>query len=239
VTDTAARHTSTPVPIGAARAFGLWGIGWVLGPFVAASLVLTLWVDDFDDAPIGALLAATAAGWAVFLGVLWWGSTHDGTGDLRRDLAVAVRPIDLVAVPAGVLTQLVLVPALYRPLRHFWPDTFSPADIEERAQDLVDRAGGFDTVLLVLLVAVGAPIVEELVYRGLLQRSVGSRIGAWWSLVAVSALFALIHLSPVEIPGLFLAGLVFGVGVVLTGRLGPALLSHAAFNVTGLVILLR
>ena len=35
------------------------------------------------------------------------------------------RPIDVVGVPIGVLSQLVLVPLVYLPLRRLWPDTFS------------------------------------------------------------------------------------------------------------------
>ena len=50
---------------------------------------------------------------------------------------------------------------------------------------------------------------------------------------------ALIHFSPVEYPGLFLAGLVFGGCVAATGRIGPAILTHAAFNATGLVMVLQ
>jgi hypothetical protein len=104
---------------------------------------------------------------------------------------------------------------------------------------LANRAGGWLTVLLVVVVVVGAPLVEELVYRGLLQRSVSSAIGAGAGLVSTSLWFALVHFSPVEYPGLFLAGLVFGACVVLTGRIGPAIVTHAAFNATGLVVVLQ
>ena len=66
-------------------------------------------------------------------------------------------------------------------------------------------------MLLVLIVVVGAPIVEELVYRGLLQGSFSARFSdrsrrcSWRA-----ACFALIHFRPVEYPGLFVVGLVFG-----------------------------
>ena len=174
----------------------------------------------------------------MFLAALRWLSTRFGSGAPTVDYAVRFRPIDLLAVPAGVLTQLVLLPGLYYPLQRRFPDAFSDSDLEQRAQDLVDKADGAATVLLVLMVAVGAPIVEELVYRGLLQRSTARSIGAVPALLVVSLLFACIHFSPVEIPGLFLAGLVFGTCLVLTGRLGTAVLAHAAFNATALVVLL-
>jgi uncharacterized protein len=239
VADTALTSTgpgAAAIPTG--RALATWFVSWLVGPLFAAGLVLAAVNGGFDDPSIPSIVAGTAAGWIVFVVALWWVSTRSGSGDFLADYAVRWRPLDLVGVPAGVLTQLVLLPALYYPLQQWFPDAFSDSDLEERAQDLVDKAGGAKTVLLVLLVAVGAPIVEELVYRGLLQRSVARSIGAVPSLLVVSLLFAGIHISPVEIPGLFLAGLVFGTCLVLTGRLGPAILAHAAFNATALVVLL-
>ena len=58
------------------------------------------------------------------------------------------------------------MPLVYVPLRAWWPETFSDDRLEETARDLVDRADGAAVVVLVLVVVVGAPIVEELVYRG-------------------------------------------------------------------------
>jgi hypothetical protein len=239
VADTALTSTGTgaaAIPTG--RALATWFASWLIGPLFVAGLVLAAVNGGFDDPSIPSIVAGTAAGWVVFLAALSWTSTHAGSGDFLADYAVRWRPVDLIGVPAGVVTQLVLLPVLYSPLQRWFPDTFSDGDLEERAQELVDKAGGVKTVLLVLMVAVGAPIVEELVYRGLLQRSVARSIGAVPSLLVVSLLFACIHISPAEIPGLFLAGLLFGTCVVLTGRLGPAMLAHASFNATALVVLL-
>lgn len=191
-----------------------------------------------DELSIPELTIATAGVWTVFVVGLVAVSRRSGSGSIRADLGIAFRPVDLVGVPIGVLAQFVLIPALYWPLREIWPTTFDTAKIEERAQDLADRAGGFDTVLLVVVVVVGAPIVEELVYRGLIQRSLAAAVGRVTGLLLTAALFSLIHFSPVEYPGLFLAGLVFGGGLSSTGRLGPGILAHAAFNGAGLVMVL-
>ena len=83
---------------------------------------------------------------------------------------------------------------------------------------------------------VGAPIVEELVYRGLLQRSfVGARSARCRRCWRGAAWFAIIHFRPVEYPGLFVAGLVFGMCAITTGRLGMSIVTHVAFNATGLL----
>ena len=108
----------------------------------------------------------------------------------------------MLGVPIGVLTQLVLVPLVYLPLERLWEDVFTEERLTENAKDLVDRASGGSMVLLVLMVCIGAPIVEELVYRGLLQGSFAARVNHVPAWLAASALFALVHFRPVEYPGL-------------------------------------
>lgn len=228
-----------PIAIGVVPAFGVWVAAWLLGAIAAAPLAVVAMGADFDNLTIPEMLIATAATWAVFIAGLIVASHRFGTGDPLSDYAVSFRPIDLVGIPVGVAVQLLVIPLLYVPLQHWWPETFSDDKLDERASELVDKAGGFNTVLLVLLVVVGAPIVEELVYRGLLQRSVSTVIGAVPALIVTSAWFALIHPSPVEFPGLFVAGIAFGIGVVVTRRIGMGLVTHAAFNAAAVVVALR
>jgi hypothetical protein len=233
------RSHRRPATIPLAPALGAWSVAWVVGAIVVTPLLVVAAGGSVgDDLTIVQLSLATVGMWAVFGVALLVASRRFGTADVGTDVGWSFRPVDLLGIPLGVATQFLLVPLLYWPLRELWPDTFDPGRLEERAQDLADRAGGFDTVLLVLVVVVGAPLVEELVYRGLVQRSLSVAVGASSGLLLASILFALIHFSPVEYPGLFLAGLVFGACVTLTGRLGPAIVTHAAFNAAGLAMVL-
>ena len=216
-----------------------WFTGWIVGGLFLAWLALAAMGADLSgdqDLTIPQLSVSAVVSWATFTVVLFVVSRQFGTGEPMRDYAVALRPIDLLAVPAGVVAQVALLPVLYWPLQQVWPDTFSQEALEERARELADSASGSDVVLLVLVVAVGAPLFEELVYRGLLQRSLVDTVGRWPGLVAASLWFAAIHLAPVELPGLFLAGMVFGGALHLTGRLGPSMLAHFGFNAAGLAI---
>ncbi len=125
---------------------------------------------------------------------------------------------------------MALVPALYVPLRSIWPDTFDDEALTETATDLVDRADGALLAVLFVLVVFGAPVFEELLYRGLLQRPLLDRFPAPAVVVGVAAVFAIMHFRPVEYPGLFVAGLIFGLCAWRTGRLGPAIFAHIGFN---------
>ena len=223
------------VPVAVATWFG----AWLVGMLVSAALYGASGAEDVDDVTIPILFAGVAAGWLAYLVGMWLASQRSGSGDFVEDYHVRFRPVDLVGLPIGVLSQLVLVPLVYFPLGRLWPDTFTDDRLSENAEKLADRASGATMVLLVVMVCIGAPIVEELVYRGLLQGSFAARfnhIAAW---LAAAAWFAVIHFRPVEYPGLFAFGLVVGACFLVTRRLGMSMATHVAFNVTGLLLALR
>jgi hypothetical protein len=226
-----------PGRIDVRTAVAVWGITWVAGQLLF-QLVASTSGDTSDDTtlPIANLAVGVVATWCAYLAGLWWASDRAGSRNFVSDYGFEFEPIDIVGVPIGLLTQLVLVPLVYVPLRAWWPDTFSDDRLEETARDLVDRADGAAIVVLALVVVGGAPIVEELVYRGLLQGSFVSRISELPALLAGATWFAIIHFRPVEYPGLFVAGLVFGMCAITTGRLGMSIVTHAAFNATGLLM---
>ena len=219
-------------------AVATWVAAFVIGQLASALIVGASGADDLDSVPIPTLFAGVAATWVAYLVGMWAASRRSGSGDFIEDYRVRFAAIDLVGLPLGVLTQLVLVPLLYLPLSELWPDTFSEDRLSENAEKLVDRANGGSMVLLVLMVCLFAPVVEELVYRGLLQGSLAARFDRVVALVVTAAWFALIHFRAVEYPGLFLFGLVAGAGLMFTGRLGLPILTHLAFNVTGLLLAL-
>ena len=96
-------------------------------------------------------------------------------------------------------------------------------------------AGGLPLVLVVVLAVVVAPLVEEVIFRGVLFRAMADRINLGVSLVVSSAIFALIHIEvvlsqPAALVGLFIVGLVLAVAYHLTGNLMVPILGHAVFN---------
>ncbi len=226
---------SRPSPVSPGVAVGGYVVAWFAGQLLS-SLVATANTDTSDDLPIPLLFVVLAVTWTIYLGMMWWLSQRHGTGDARRDYAVDVRWTDLAGIPIGAATQLLLVPLLYLPLEAIWPGTFDPERLSENAEDLLDRATGPAMALLIVMVVVAAPVVEELVYRGLIQRSLSVHLPAAAALVLAAAIFALVHFRPIEYPGLFAVGLVLGACVMSTGRLGMAIIAHMAFNAVGLAV---
>ena len=226
-------------PIDVPVAVVTWVGAFVVGQLLSLLVLGLSGAEDVDDVAIPTLFVALAATWAAYLVGLWWASRRSGTGNVVEDYRVRFRPVDLVGAPIGVLSQLVLVPLVYLPLSRLWPSTFSEEELSDNAEGLVDRAGGATMVLLVVMVCICVPIVEELVYRGLLQSSFAARVDHVVALVAAAAWFAVIHFRPVEYPGLFTFGLVAGACLLVTGRLGMSIVTHVAFNATGLLLAVR
>lgn len=205
---------------------------------VASSIPVVVFADPGESLPIPVLAASLVLGWITFLAGATLTSRSHGSGDVASDLGLSARPIDAIGIPIGILAQVALVPLVYVPLRAVWPATFDEGALTETANDLVDRANGALLPLLVMLVVIGAPIVEEIVYRGLLQRPLLNGFPAPLVIVFVAAVFALIHFRPVEYPGLFAVGLVFGVCAWRTGRVGLAVAAHIGFNLAGIAFAL-
>lgn len=213
-----------------------WVAAYLLGAVLSSAVFAASGAEGSADLGPGWLLFVALAQWVPMVAAIWFTGRRFGTGRLAADYGLQFTPLDLVGIPIGVVTQLVIVRLVYLPLESIWPEAFRLDKIEERARNTYDSAQGGGLVLLVLVVVVGAPLVEELAYRGLLQGAFTRRLNDWIGVVVVAAWFAVIHFQPVEIPGLFAVGIVLGVCTLRTGRLGLSVIAHFAFNATGLVL---
>lgn len=226
------------------QAAAVWLVASLAGNVVGAVVISASGYESASDAPVWVTMVLAVSLWAPMLAGLWILSNRFGTAGSRRrsfadDYGLRITLTDLIGVPIGVLSQLVVVRLVYWPFERGWPQTFSKSRVERNARDLYDRAHGGWLVGLVAVVVIGAPIVEELVYRGLLQGALVRRVNDAVAVVTVAAFFAVIHLRPVELPGLFVFGLILGVCALRTGRLGMGIMAHLAFNATGLMLVAR
>lgn len=99
---------------------------------------------------------------------------------------------------------------------------------------------------VILLVVVGAPLTEELLFRGLVLRAFEKSFGAVFAVIGSTAIFTLPHIqagatwreSTVLLAAIAMVGLVLAVGTIRTGRLGPPVIAHFLFNGTGTLLTL-
>ncbi len=157
---------------------------------------------------------------------------HPGPpGGFRRTLGLALpaaRPtLGWVGVTAAVLAAHQLVSHLLgRP----------PA-----TDFLLDSPFASSVAVLVLMVVVAAPLLEEAFFRGLLQGSLAiTPLGGAGAAVVASAVWAGFHLQydPFDMASVFVLGLVFGFARVHTGSLLAPILLHLLVNSLGLTAFL-
>ena len=76
-----------------------------------------------------------------------------------------------------------------------------------------------------------APLVEEVVFRGAILRTLLRAFGSHWAAITVSALlFAVVHLNPAQMPHAFLMGLLLGWMYYRTGSILPGVVLHWVNN---------
>jgi uncharacterized protein len=236
-------RTSSPdrrVPAG--RPVVTWGIGdfcWVYFAGLLAGLVLATigygLTGDQATHP-GAITDGLAflgqfGGWIAGLVLV---SRRKGLGSLRADFGLVVYARQAWVILVGVGLEIVLG-ALIFPI----------TNLVNQRQDVVkdlDQARGVHLVLIALVAAVVAPVCEELLFRGLLLRSLRRRVSPA-AAVAISALvFALAHpmLDPTwgtfaVVPALFALGVISGVAALRRGDLSVSILLHIGFNLLATV----
>ena len=213
-------------------------IGIVVASVVGGIALAVAGADSGDDLALWAIGLLQIPLWVGLAGVPIWASLRKGTGSLREDYGLEMRPWDVpIGLVVGFACQVlfaVAAPPIYRAL------SIDSDKINEASEKLADKAHDpFGVVCLFLMVVVGAALVEELCYRGLWMRSAIRRLGVVGGVVLSAVVFGLVHFELYALPLLTLFGLVLGVLAARTGRLGPGIWAHVAFNLTAVVDLLR
>ena len=213
-----------------------WGMGDAAAGFGVAvllsSILVASWVAVTGSTGGLAALALGQAGlWVGFAGAPIVASRRKGAGTLAADFGFRARPRDLGGVAVGVLTQVAAVPALYWAVEQFT----GALDVAGPARELTDRFQGAGFVVLAVLVVGVAPVVEELFYRGLLLRAAERRWGSTTAVLVSSAVFGASHFQLIQFPALFGFGVVLAILTLRSGRLGPAIAAHMAFNAVTII----
>ena len=203
--------------------------GAVLGILLVSAFGYATDPESLKNLPITMVALQFPPLWLGFIGVPVLVAAVKGTGWIR-DFRVRFRLRDVpIGLVSGVAAQLILVPLLSLPI--LWLTNTDMDKLSEPARQLGDKANSsFGVFLLFAAVAVGAPIAEEIFFRGLLLRSLEKRFGTVVAVIGSSVIFGATHFQALQFAALTGAGLVFALLAVRNDRLGPAIFAHMAFN---------
>jgi membrane protease YdiL (CAAX protease family) len=207
---------------------GLFGGGLVLVPLLA------LGADTQTILVVGSLGQYTG-----HLLTIWLLARRRGGA---ASLGFTVLPSDGLYLGLGILLQIT-VPLLFFPLARLAGDEDAGQAVSEAIRQLTDT--GY-RVAMAGVVAVLAPITEELMFRGVLLKSVSRTNGrkGLWPTALIFALFHVFGLTGdllsglvLTLPTFLIVGLILATVTLRRGRLGPAIFIHSGFNLLAVLVL--
>ena len=171
--------------------------------------------------------------WGAFVRRRWGARKLSSLGWTFRWSDLGWGPVTwLAAIGAQILVAVVVLLL----------DIPQSTNVDSAADLEADRAY---LVATLITAVIAAPIIEELVFRGLVLRGLLSRMGPVLAVGLQGVLFGIAHVDPVRGAGniglalvLSGVGVAFGTSAYLTRRLGPTVIAHAIFNGVVLAIVL-
>lgn len=132
----------------------------------------------------------------------------------------------LLMVSAGLITHLYSTYAV----------PGAPLQAQTRQLIASMSTGWLNQIVLFLVIVVFAAIIEEVLFRGLLQNGLKRRVGPTWAIVIAGLIFAAVHLQPLAFPVLAVIGMAFGYLYHLTGSLRVTISLHMLNNAAALLL---
>ena len=189
--------------------------------------------SGFDEFSPVTVVADLIALWVFLAGAAVLASRRYGTGSLTHDYRWGFEPIDVARgvgasvigrVAVTVVTGIVLAAAGHA--------------VSGNTKILKEQQGHpWHLVVVGAGAVIGAPIVEELFFRGLVLRSLASKLSYGWAVLIQGGLFGLAHAQAGQ-DGWTVVAVVLGTasfGVVqgyfaARWRLGALMVSHGLYN---------
>lgn len=224
-----------------------WGLGdflvGVFGGYALASLIAAVWyaASGDDELNLAGQAVSQMGLWTGMVGAAVVASHRKGAGTLAEDFGLKGKWSDIgLGLLVALAVQLLVLPGIAYLLRPL----LGEPEVSGPVQDLLDKSQGLAFAGLILSVAVGAPIVEELFFRGLLLRSLQRRVPDWAAVATSAVAFGIAHGSALPVDAVLLVmisltvfGAILAVMAIRTGRLGPSIVTHAVFNLFTLLYL--
>jgi uncharacterized protein len=217
----------------------LWGLPdallcWLAGYLGAILASFPLYAreggTDIDSTLIfGVILPAQQL--TVVMAVVYV-SRLKGQKSLTADFGFRIRLLDAKALVIGATLEVLLSLALL-PILQLDPD----AQHQQLLSDLREHRDALTVALFFLGAVVFAPVVEELLFRGILLRALLRRFPPVTAVLGSSVVFALVHYvgdpnTLPFLPALTALGTVLAITALKTGDLSTSIWIHAGFNLT-------
>ena len=211
-------------------------LGGIIGAIITTAGVLVWQGSELNILTFTASFAGQAGG---NLFVMWILSVRVGTGSFRRDYGLTIEVGHWWGIPAGFGLQILVVLLTAPLLQLLFPDGAPQQGVAALTEGTATVIEG---IAIVFMVGVAAPVVEEILFRGMLLSRLVRSMRSGWAIVVQALVFAGIHLldpsAIAALPGLFIIGLVLGYAAIRSRNLSLPIMLHAGVNLTAAVLLI-
>ncbi|NLD46956.1 MAG: CPBP family intramembrane metalloprotease [Clostridiaceae bacterium] len=97
------------------------------------------------------------------------------------------------------------------------------------------NSGNSDTLLVLVSVCIMTPVLEEILFRGIVQQEFTNN-ELFFAVLFQALLFGLYHLNPIQIIYTFILGIILGLTFYTFKSLIAPIIMHISFNCTNLII---
>jgi len=209
-------------------------LAWLVGGLVGGIVADAVGFDPLNEAA-GLAIAIAFQSAAALLAVTLY-SQSAASGSLRRDVGLALHPRHWYGLLLGFAIQIA-VGLLLLPLADLLDETDTQA-VSDLAADTLDSAG---RVLLFISFVVAAPVVEEVLFRGVLLGWLTKRMNQHVAVAISSLAFGLAHFesSDLLLPviGLTLLAVPLAYAALRVGNLSLSIAMHAGINLLAFLVL--
>ncbi|MBM3688930.1 MAG: CPBP family intramembrane metalloprotease [Actinobacteria bacterium] len=204
--------------------------------FVILSVPIVL-IGESVDLPLSMIvILGTVVPWIALGGWPLITTWFKGNGP-RIDLGLRLTWGDLGWGVLGGFAALIIGGVIAVGLQALIPDLNSAA--AEVGEELKADSSIAVMAIFALCIGIGAPIVEELAFRGLGYGALRKRgVPTLWVIVITTVVFSLFHLELTRIPILLASGAILGILRWRTRGLGAPIVAHAVNNLPGAAFLL-
>jgi uncharacterized protein len=190
---------------------------------VAASKVI-----GFSEKDPLVLVVTTISGFGLL--VLWLGRKHiinlQSMFSMKNISAIFFIPMILVISGLGILlSEVSNLTTRILPMSDSWLRAFSSI--------LGDGSAPWKGILAVVVVA---PIVEEIIFRGMILRGFLKHYSVKKSILLSALLFGIVHMNPWQFVTAFVAGIILGWWYVKTESIITTIFGHTLNNVMSFII---
>lgn len=204
-------------------AYPSWGdLLTLLGVFIVATVLGSLLTGVLQK------IGSASVGFGAFLGYVIQFSLVIIFGLFQRKirspketrlLKFGLAKLDFVIILWGTIMVLA-TGVVIEPLLNLFPETYL-----DRLGNIM-AAGGWMMFTSIVI----APIMEEILFRGILQDALMRKYGVFVGILIASAVFGIVHIIPQQVVNAFMIGIVLGYIYYRTGALLPVILIHCINN---------